>query len=97
MLEKLTELQENDIIEKVEGPVTWVSPLVIVPKQDGNNRTILAMRVANRAIKRDRQPIPTSEEIVQEMTRACHFSKLNLCPGYHQLQLDAALQEITTF
>ena len=55
------------------------------------------MRVANRAIKWERQPIPTSEEIVQEIIGACHFSKLNLCPGYHQLQLDAALQEITTF
>ena len=47
MLEKIIELEETDIIEKVEGPTTWVSPLVIVPKRDGDIRTIVYMRVAN--------------------------------------------------
>ena len=77
LLEKLTELKEN-IIEKVEGPTTWVPPLIIVPKCDGNIHIIVDMRVANQAIKRERHPIPTVEEIVQEMSGACHFSKLDL-------------------
>ena len=55
------------------------------------------MRVANRAIKRERHPIPTVEEIVQEMSEVCHFSKLDLRSGYHQLELHAASREITTF
>ena len=55
------------------------------------------MRVANQAIKRERHPILTVEEIVQEMSGACHFSKLDLRSGYHQLELDAASREITTF
>ena len=28
---KVNELLEKDIIEKVEGPTTWVSPVVIAP------------------------------------------------------------------
>ena len=73
LLEKLIELEENDITEKVEGPTTWVSPLVIVPKSNGNIRIIVDMRVANQAIKRERHHISTVEEIMQEMSGACHF------------------------
>ena len=31
------------------------------------------------------------------MSGACHFSKLDLCSGYHESELDAASREITTF
>ena len=55
------------------------------------------MRVANQAIKRESHPVPTVEEIVQEMSGACHFSKLDLRSGYYQLEFDAASREITTF
>ena len=45
----------------------------------------------------ERHPIPTVEEIVQEMSGACHFSKPDLCSGHHKLEPDAASQEIITF
>ena len=32
---KVNELLEKDIIEKVEGPTTWVTPVVIAPKASG--------------------------------------------------------------
>ena len=35
---KLTELQDLHIIEDVEGPMPWVSPLVAVPKSNGDVR-----------------------------------------------------------
>ena len=55
------------------------------------------MKFANRAIKRERYPIPTVEEIAEEMSGACHSSKLDLRSGYHQSELDTASREITTF
>ena len=55
------------------------------------------MRVANEVIKRERHSILTVEEMVQEMSGTCHFSKLDLRSGYHQLELDTASREITTF
>ena len=70
---------------------------MIVPKYDGDIRIIVDIMVANQAIKRERHPIPTVEETVQEICGACHFSKLDLRSGYHQLELDAASQEITNF
>ncbi|KAL9963756.1 hypothetical protein ACROYT_G027292 [Oculina patagonica] len=35
---KLKELQDLNIIEDVEGPTPWVSPLVAVPKSNGDSR-----------------------------------------------------------
>ena len=32
---KVNELLEKDIIEKVEGPTVWVSPVVVAPKPSG--------------------------------------------------------------
>ena len=67
-------------------------PLVIVRKHNGDIRIIIDIKVANQAFKRS---ILTVEEIVQEMSVGCYFSKLDLRSGYHQLELHAASREIT--
>ncbi|XP_046858634.1 uncharacterized protein K02A2.6-like [Xenia sp. Carnegie-2017] len=92
-------LENDDIIEKIpEGmPTDWVSPVVIVPKRDGNIRLCVDMRIANTAIKRTRHPIPTVEAASMELNGARIFSKLNLAQAYHQLELCPAFHSITTF
>ena len=30
--EKLDQLMKDDIIERAEGPTSWISPIVVVPK-----------------------------------------------------------------
>ena len=45
--EKLEELLNLDVIEKVEGPTSWVSPLVVVEKPNSDIRICLDMRQAN--------------------------------------------------
>ena len=44
------------VIEKASGPTPWVSPIVVVPKPKAPNeiRVCVDMRMANRAIKRER-------------------------------------------
>ena len=62
--EKLDELLEKDIIEEVSSrPTEWVSPLVVVPKSDGDIRICVDMCRANEAIVRERHPIPMIEEV----------------------------------
>ena len=92
-------LENDDIIEKIpEGmPTDWVSPVVIVPKRDGNIRLCVDMRIANTAIKRTRHPIPTVEAVSMELNGARIFSKLDLAQAYHQLELCPASRSITTF
>ena len=94
---KLNELEEMDIIEKVQGPSSWISPVVVVPKPSGEIRLCVDMRQANAAVIRERFPIPTIDEVLNDMNGAKYFSKLDLKWGYHQLMLDESSREITTF
>ena len=47
---KIGELLKENIIEKVEGPTTWASPVVVAPKQSGEIRLSVDMRCTNEAI-----------------------------------------------
>ena len=94
---KLQELQDLDIIEDVEGPTPWVSPLVAVPKSSGDVRVCVDMRRANEAVIRERHPIPTLEETLAALNGAAVFSKLDLRWGYHQVELHPESRALTTF
>ena len=55
------------------------------------------MRRANKAIVRERHPIPTVDEVLQDMTQSRVVSKLDLKWGYHQLELSEESRDITTY
>ena len=95
--EKLEELLKLDVIEKVEGPTSWVNPLVVVEKPNGDIRICLDMRQANQAIVREKHPVPTVEETLQEVSYAKVFSKLDLNMAFHQIELHPDSRDITTF
>ncbi|KAK3791089.1 hypothetical protein RRG08_010492 [Elysia crispata] len=81
---KLEELERMDVIEKVESPSQWVSPVIVVPKPGGKDvRLVVDMRAANQAVMRERHPIPTVDEVLHDMNGAKVFSKLDLKYGYH--------------
>lgn len=65
--QKLDELESQDIIEKVNDQTPWVSPVIVVPKPNGDIRLCVDMREANKAIIRERHPIPTVNEILYNM------------------------------
>jgi len=95
---KLDELLERGIIEEVpEGPTGWVSLLVVISKGDGNIRICVDMRCANQAIVRERQPIPTIEEVLQDLNGSTVFSRVDLKWGFHQISLAEESRHVTTF
>ncbi len=73
---KLEELERLDIIETVRGPTPWVSPLVVVPKSSGEIRVCVDMRQVNTAVIRERYPIPTVEESLQDLNGAAVFFEI---------------------
>jgi len=93
---KLQSLEEEGIIEKVDTPSQWVSPVVIVPKGD-DIRLCVDMRQANTAVKRVRHQIPTIEDVLQDMAGSKVFSKLDIKNAYHQIEIEKKSREITTF
>ncbi|KAJ8037836.1 Ketimine reductase mu-crystallin [Holothuria leucospilota] len=94
---ELKVLEENDIIEKVDGPTPWVSPIVVVEKTNALDkiRICVDMRVPNTAIKREHHVTPTVDELIYDLNGASYFSKLDLNAGYHQLELDPESRCIT--
>ena len=82
---------------EVEGPTPWVSPVVVVPKQNDEIRLCVDMRRANEAIIRERYPTPTVDEVLQNLNQSTVFSKLDPRWGYHQLELHPDSRSITTF
>ncbi|KAK0148839.1 hypothetical protein N1851_010750 [Merluccius polli] len=96
---ELQRLEDLDIIEKVDGPTPWVSPIVPVPKPKDPEavRICVDMRIPNQAIERERHLTPTVDDVIQSLNGARFFSKLDLNCGYHQLELEPASRYITTF
>ncbi|CAG9137613.1 unnamed protein product, partial [Plutella xylostella] len=94
---KIQELIDTDIIEPVDGPSDWISPLVPVLKGDGDVRICVDMRRANLAIIREKYPLPTMEQLLPKFRNAKVFSKLDLKNSFHQLELSQDSRYITTF
>ena len=90
----------KDIIEPVQDESTdWVSGLVVAPKHNNPSEVRVCgdYRQTNKAIKRERHPVPTVDELLQDMSGAVKFSKVDLEAGYHQILLDQESRSITTF
>ena len=97
MKAKIDELLDGDIIERVVGPTTWASPVVVAPKPSGEIRLCVHMRRPNEAIIRERLRIPTVDEVLEELNGSTVFSKLGLRHGFHQVELHTDSTDITTF
>ena len=96
---ELKRLEENDIIEVATGPTPWISPIVAAPKPKNPDevRVCVDMRLPNCAIRRERHPSPTVDDIIHSLNGAKTFSKLDLRSGYYQLVLAPESRHITTF
>ena len=85
---ELDALEKNDIIERVDGPTPWVTPIVIAPKPKDPEavRVCVDMRQPNKAIIRERHIAPTIDDIQINFNGSTVFSKLDLRQAYHQLE-----------
>ncbi|XP_030765263.1 uncharacterized protein K02A2.6-like [Sitophilus oryzae] len=95
--QKLNEALARDIIEPVQGPSPWISPMVIFFKPDDDIRICIDMRRANEAILRENFPLPTFESFMTKLSGATYFSRLDLASAYPQLELEENSRPITTF
>ena len=94
---KLEELLNCDIIEPVNYPSKFCSPLHVANKPDNEIRFCVDMRVANLCVQRLNHPIPRFEEVCSNLKGSTVFSKLDMKNAYFQIQLSKASREITTF
>lgn len=74
-----------------------MSPIVPIEKKNNEIRICVDMRQANRAIVRERFPLPVIEEILDKVKGSQWFNILDIKDAYHQIELNEKSREITTF
>lgn len=95
--EELTRLEKEDIIRPVTTPTDWCAPIVVVPKANEKVRICVDLTRLNENVRRENFPLPTTDQLLAELSEAKVFSKLDCNSGFHQIPLDEESQELTTF
>ncbi|CAM5149086.1 unnamed protein product [Natator depressus] len=76
---------------------TWTSPVVLVPKPDGEIRFCVDYLKLNAVTRPDNYPMPCTDELLEKLGWAQFISTLDLTKGYWQVPLDESAKERSAF
>ncbi|CAM4414604.1 unnamed protein product [Lepidochelys kempii] len=75
----------------------WASPVVLVPKPDGEIRLCVDYCKLNAVTCPDNYPMPCTDELLEKLGWAQFISTLDLTKGYWQVPLDESAKERSAF
>jgi hypothetical protein len=78
----INKLLTTRFIQLVEE-VTWLSPIVVVPKKNGKLRICVDFRKFNEVTKEDPYPLPFFDEVLNIITGYEAYSFINGYSRYH--------------
>ncbi|CAJ0960675.1 unnamed protein product [Ranitomeya imitator] len=80
-----------------ESKSGWSSPIVLVPKPDGEWRFCNDYRKLNEVSKFDAYPMPRVDELIERLGPARYITTLDLTKGYWQIPMAQEAKEKTAF
>lgn len=101
--QRLRDMEMKGIIERADKEndvISFVSPLVLVPKGPKDFRIVVDYRAVNKAIIREHYPMPSLEKVWTEIPNgegSLFFTKLDLKDAYHHIELHEEVRHYTTF
>ena len=63
------------------------APILFVPKKDGSIRLCVDYRGLNKITTKNRYPLPLISELLERLSRAKIYSKLDLRDAYHRMRI----------
>jgi hypothetical protein len=93
--EHIKELLEKGFIRPSSS--SWGAPVIFVPKKDGTQMLCMDYRALNEVTIKNKYPLPRIDDLFDQLSGACVFSKNDLRSGYHQLKVWGCDIPKTTF
>ena len=85
------------VIEAVHKPTDWCTPIVVVPKPNGNVRICVDLTRLNKKVCREAYQMPKVEDTLGNIAKGAVYSKLYANSGFHQVPLSEESAKLTTF